>query len=360
MNHIVYLVERILFGSYVLLCFVLFFIKFVTANNQVSLMPRPFKILLMICIISLGMICIDPHDQIIFSPYTIRILNRFSTFSIMVMTIVQFNIYFFKNCCKIYTVPSSPEPQTAGSAGDKRRNSKLRTMIEKPENVEDSKIFFDLAIYTGWHFVACFVCVILSLVFLHTYLHVAGFSFMFLVNAIQLSYKWEPYRLAYVHRLQIAFDEYRLGRLLKNLGFWISIVAFWLFLIAAINNALVFDEDITISNCIDLNCSNLLPNNINIDFILFLLCLSILPILFRFFMSDPPVKPAILPLREESKNNNSPRPASDITSSCAETLSVADKAIVARFLTMAKDQQENVFIPLNTEPQEESTEGKTT
>lgn len=343
---IFYLVERCLFGFLMAISFILFMIKFVGSINELTGMPRPLRFLTLLLNLLLGLICLDPHEQEIFSAYAIRILTRLTNFATLILCFTQFNIYFFNFCEKIYRVPPGPQqnpaPEGVSLADSRpaRRNSKLG-FIKKPENVEDSQMIFDLFVYTEWQFIVCFICFVLSFFYWHTFLHVAGMCFVFLINIIQLHFKWLPYRLAYVHRLSIDFEEYKTARLLKNFAFWINFIVAWLLFAVTVANASEFDHQ-SLSDCENLAC-----DAFNIDFVVFLIDQSILFVLLRFLFSDPITKPSTPIHKEESKNNNSPRPASDITSNGgAENLSTADKTIIARFLSMPTTQTENIFIPL--------------
>lgn len=341
-----YMVERILFGTVTLITFILFILKFIASLNKHTVMPKELKSLTLIVNLLLGIVCIDPHQQIILSPIFLRVLIRTSTMLVVFISILLFNIYFHASCEKIYKVPegeASPLP---------RRNSRLSRVIKKPENVEDSQIVYDVAVYTNWYFFITIVCLIVSFFYWHTFLFHAGLSFTFITNAVQLHYKWIPYRIAYVHRLAINFEEYKSNRIIKYTGIWLSLAISWHILIGVISNAIHF-QHISIRDCQDLRCDA----TISLDYISFISSIFTLFVLIRFLICDPVSKPSPQQQKEESKTNNSPRPASDITST-AENLSLADKTIIARFIN---DTNETVFIPLNTRTEEgyPSLENKT-
>lgn len=344
-----YMVERILFGMVTLITFILFVLKFIASLNKQTIMPRELKVLTLFVNLLLGIVCVDPHQQIILSPIFLRALIRVSSMFVVFIIILLFNIYFHASCEKIYKVVECEKDVSINAPP--RRNSRLSRLINKPENVEDSQLMYDFVVYTNWYFLVPIICLIVSFFYWHTFLFHAGLCFTFIVNAIQLHYKWIPYRVAYVHRLPINFEDYKSSRIMKYMGIYLSLCLAWNFLIGVAGNALYFQE-VSLGDCPDLRCYA----TISLDYVLFISSIFTLLILIRFLVCDPISRPSAQQQKEESKTNNSPRPASDITST-AENLSLADKTIIARFIN---DTNQNVFIPLNTRTQEGylSQEGK--
>ena len=236
--------------------------------------------------------------------------------------------------------------------------------INKPQNISDNQIWYDILIYSNWHFSIGICCLITSFFYWHTFLFHVGICFILAINAIQLHYKWVPYRIAYVHRIPVNFEEYKFVRTIKHTGIWIFLFIVWLLSITIVHNAILFDVESfeNINDCKDLVC---VIGSVSLDYICFISSIFGLIVLLKFLVSEPIIsQSANQPHKEESKNNNSPRPASDITSS-VENLSLNDKTLIAKFLALTTDQTENVFIPLNqfgTEPigkLEQTDEGKT-